>query len=252
MTPNEPGIPPRNPEAPGRLPARPKEIRKGRDAGDSNGRGPIASFDRLVREAQAGDRGAMDRILTIFDPYMRDLARYYAASAGAAESAEDLFQDSCLRAWEKIETFEGGKSDEATSAMFRAWIAQIVKSRGFNSRRDQRRQLRSPPEKILSLDVPLRDGPQDAPRRLEAYAREKTPSAYARSEEGARKVREALEELPDPIDATIARMRFYDGLTIDEICEKLKLGYDEVRNRYRATERRLRRKLGFLEEDLSA
>ncbi|MCZ6690766.1 MAG: RNA polymerase sigma factor [Planctomycetota bacterium] len=224
----------------------------GHRAGDSSGRGPTAGFDRLVREAQAGDRGATDRILTIFEPYIRHLARYYAASAGAVESAEDLFQDSCLRAWEKIGMFEGGKCDEATYAMFRAWIAQIVKRRGFNSRRDQRRHIRSPPEKILSLDVPMCDGSQEAPRRLEAYASEKTPSEYARDEEMARKVREAIEELPDQLDAKIVTMKYFDGLTVAEICKELELGYDAVRNRYRAAERRLRRKLGFLEEDSCA
>ena len=155
-------------------------------------------FHDLVRRAQAGDKEAMDKVLVILQPYLAKMARPYADPSRPAESTSDLLQESCLRAWQKLGSFDGGENDEETFAMFRGWIAQIVKRLGLNAQRDHKRQKRSPPKKI----VPIREGgagPSTAKgAKIDPTDPGPTPSADARADEVSEKIRSALEALGTP------------------------------------------------------
>ena len=87
-------------------------------------------FEELVRRAQAGDREAMDRVLEMLRPYLSRIAGPYVNPLRPVDSTADLLQESCLRAWHKIGSFQGGKGDEHTFEMFRSWIGQIVRRLG--------------------------------------------------------------------------------------------------------------------------
>lgn len=200
-------------------------------------------FDHLVREAQRGDRAAMDEVLEVLRPHLEHLARPFADPARPAESTSDLLQETCLRAWQRLDGFEGGKNDEETFAMFRSWIGQIVHRLGLNAQRDRGRQRRSPPQRILPLGPSRAGNETREDGGIEATAPEPTPSAYARADERSIKIQEALDDLPDAVNASIVRMRFFDAMTIPEISERLGLGYEQVRERYRSTLRRLERHL---------
>ena len=200
-------------------------------------------FDVMVRQAQAGDRGAMDRVLCILRPYLECLARSYSDSSQKAVSTADLLQDACLRAWENLSSFRGGKNDEETFRMFRAWIGKLVRRLGLNSWRDSRRLRRRPSVPIVPLGSVISRDSAGRPQTAEALAADPTPSDSARSEELAEKVRAAVDALPDETDAAIMRLRGLQGLKIEEVCGLLGLGYDEVRNRYRAILKELQWKL---------
>ncbi|MCZ6691866.1 MAG: sigma-70 family RNA polymerase sigma factor [Planctomycetota bacterium] len=200
-------------------------------------------FGKILQRAQDGDRQAMDKVLQNLRPYLASLARPYADPIRPAGSTADLLQDACLRAWRKLGTFEGGKNDEETFAMFRSWIGQIVRRLGLNSIRDRAAKGRIPSDKI----VPLRPADGDssgAGSDRDVPARTRTPSAYAREGEMAERIRSALESLADPTAATVVRLRFFDGMTIPEIAERLDMSPSQVRERHRSAMRRLRRELG--------
>lgn len=200
-------------------------------------------FQDLVERAQAGDRKAMDEVLSILRPHLEALARSYAEPTRPAQSTADLLQEACLRAWRKLDRFDTGEDDEETFAMFRAWVGQIVRRLGMNARRDLAAKGRSPPGQILRLGPEGDDGKHQGGEHV-LPSSTLTPSAYACADELAHRIEAALDELPDQGVARIVRMRFFDGLTIPEIAKRLGLSPDQVRERHRSAMRLLRRDLG--------
>jgi RNA polymerase sigma-70 factor (ECF subfamily) len=66
--------------------------------------------------ARSGDHEAFSALV---EPYRRELLLHCYRLVGSLESAEDLVQDTFLRAWQHLERFEGG-------ALFRAWLYKIA------------------------------------------------------------------------------------------------------------------------------
>jgi RNA polymerase sigma-70 factor, ECF subfamily len=204
-------------------------------------------FHDLLRQAQSGDRAAMDRVITLLRPYLEQVAARYADPDRASASASDLVQDACLRAWEKIDQFHGGTNDEQTLALFRSWVGQIVQRLGLNDRRDRKAQRRTPALPLVRLDNP---GAGESTARgggADPADREPTPSMNLRTDEQARLVQAALERIADETDRAVLRLRFFDGLSLREIAERLTLSYNKVRERYQVGLEQLERELGRLE-----
>ncbi|MCZ6691397.1 MAG: sigma-70 family RNA polymerase sigma factor [Planctomycetota bacterium] len=200
-------------------------------------------FQKLVRQAQAGDRKAMDQVLSILRPHLERLARPYADPLRPVMSTADLLQEFCLRAWTKLDSFQAGQDDEETFALFRAWVGQLVRRLGMNAHRDRKRQRRSPPQKVVSIDAQPVGQTTTSGGPAQPAARDPSPSSHARTNEGAQLIRAALEKLPEKTDAAIVRMRLFDGMTYQQISEQLGLGYEKVRVRFESLMGRLERDL---------
>ena len=201
-------------------------------------------FLALVRAAQAGDRAAMDRVLEVLHPHIEPLASQYADPTKPVESTADLLQDACLRAWHKIDSFEGAESDEETFNIFRAWIGQIVRRTGMNARKAQGRQKRSPDGKVLSLD---REAPGDSSTfggGLAPPSPDGTPSAIVHGGERAELVLRAVEALPDPVDRALLELVHFEEQTVKDAARNLDLGYFNALTRYERAMARLERELG--------
>ena len=205
----------------------------------------IDGFHELVRSAQEGDREAMDGVLQKLRPLLEKLSRQYADPTRRVGSTADLLQESCLRAWQKLDGFQGGQDDDETCAMFQSWIGQIVRRLGINAERDRKRLRRSPgnDKKLIPLGAPLPGQGTSDGGVVDPLARDLTPSAYARVDERAERIRAALDRLPDDAGVQIVRMRFFEGLSLQDISGRLDLGYDKVRDRYRSAMRRLEKDL---------
>jgi RNA polymerase sigma-70 factor (ECF subfamily) len=93
----------------------------------------------LVSAAQAGDRMAFD---TLMKPYQRELLVHCYRMLGSVHDAEDLVQETLIRAWEKRATFIDHRS-------YRAWLYRIATNLCLNVlTRSPKRSL--PPDEMLA------------------------------------------------------------------------------------------------------
>src|SRR5258706_5501521 len=105
----------------------------------------------LVSAAQAGDRTAFD---TLVKPYQRELLVYCYQMLGSVHDAEDLVQETLIRAWEKCATFTSPGS-------YRAWLYRIATNLCLNTltrvpRRPLRPSTRRHSDPTLALPPRLR------------------------------------------------------------------------------------------------
>ena len=104
----------------------------------------------LVLAAQAGDQKAFE---TLVGPYRRALLVHCYQMLGSLHDAEDLVQETLLRAWEKRATLTSPGS-------YRAWLYRIATNLCLNT-------LRSAPKRSLPPDThPQSDPSSPAPPRL--------------------------------------------------------------------------------------
>jgi len=187
-------------------------------------------FDELVRQAQNGDRRAMDLLLEAWRSQMVMVARNYADPAHAAESVSDFVQEAELRAWQGLAQFRGGVNDQETQAMWGAWIQQIVRRVGLNHVQARNAQRRKDPDRKV---LPLAGGAgSTGGAGLEPSAGGSSPSAHFLKDERAQLVRTALEGIPDETDRAIVRLCFFDGLSFGQIAARVGFCYETVRQRY--------------------
>ena len=176
---------------------------------------------------------------------MGTVARGYADPTHADESSSDLVQEAWVRAWQRLDQFQGGGTDEETLKMLRGWVGQIVHRLGLNRSRDRAAQKRSPEEGVvLSIERGARSGLDSGQGTgIDPPGSEPTPSAIVSLNEETRRVHAAIESIADPMDRSIVRLRFFEGASLKRIAEMLGLSYDKVRNRFDAALREIERKL---------
>lgn len=79
---------------------------------------------------------------------------------------------------------------------------------------------------------------------VQATPGRETSGAFAKVDERAMAVRAALARIPDPTDRTVLVLRFFVGLSLEEISFGLKIDEEEARERYRLSLRLMERELG--------
>jgi RNA polymerase sigma-70 factor (TIGR02960 family) len=100
-----------------------------------DGHGPMSDVeqDPVVAAAKAGDEAAF---ATLVARHRRELHVHCYRMVGSFEEAEDLVQETFLRAWRKRETFEGGSG-------FRAWLYRIATNASLDAIRLRSRRVAS-------------------------------------------------------------------------------------------------------------
>jgi RNA polymerase sigma-70 factor (ECF subfamily) len=91
-----------------------------------------------VRAARLGDQEAFARLV---EPLRRELHLHCYRLTGSLTDADDMLQETLLRAWRRIETFEG-------RAPFRIWLYRVATTTCLNelATRGRRRRLLGPEE----------------------------------------------------------------------------------------------------------
>jgi RNA polymerase sigma-70 factor (ECF subfamily) len=128
---------------------------------------PLSLEAGRLAAARAGNQ---DEFSALVEPYRRELQLHCYRMLGSLEDAEDLVQETLLRAWRRLDTFEG-------RAALRTWLYKIATNACLDAL-DKKRRRGLPPDRIPAGDPrqPL-EPPTHEFTWLEPYPDEWLPDA---------------------------------------------------------------------------
>ncbi|HYL09395.1 MAG TPA: sigma-70 family RNA polymerase sigma factor [Candidatus Acidoferrales bacterium] len=192
---------------------------------------------RMTESTQGSDAAAVERTLAgdqdayrvLVERHSRSLFRLAYRMTGNEQDAEEIVQDTFLRAYRKLGQFE-------SRANFGTWVYRIA----VNCSLDRRRKL-STEEK--HREVPPRTDDPDTPSPIERRASENpSPDRLALSVEMGKQITAALDELSAAERAAFV-MRHWEGRAIEEIAQALHLRSSATKNTVFRAVQKLRRAL---------
>jgi len=182
----------------------------------------------LIDACRAGNTEAFGVLVT---RYQDRLYPTIFRLTGCADEARDLLQDAFLRAFEKLDRFQGESS-------FYTWIYRIAVNLALSGRRRRRPVLR------LNRDS------GSAPIEPAYDAAESDPSAPLQRAERDRMIQDALNALATDHRAVVV-MKEFDGLQYEEIAVMLQIPIGTVRSRLHRARCELRDRLrSLVDEDV--
>jgi RNA polymerase sigma-70 factor (ECF subfamily) len=187
-----------------------------------------------IRRVRAGDAEAFGALVARYGDRLLRVLRGFVRNE---EDARDLAQEAFLKAFSRLDRFDGRSS-------FYTWLYRIAANGALDHRKKHRR--RPPP---LSLDAGRRDEEGDGGPGPEPAARGDAPSAGAVRAEWRLRIAEAVDSLPAGFREVIV-LREVEGLPYDAIAATLGLSRGTVESRLFRARERLRRRLGPLEKEL--
>jgi RNA polymerase sigma-70 factor (ECF subfamily) len=144
-----------------------------------------------IRAAQAGDRSAFARLV---ERYWDRLYRWLYHLTRDRHAAEDLTQETFLRALAAVKSFRPGSN-------FRAWVFRIGHNNFVNQKRADRRTKHQLPDDAPAHDVG-------------------TAESDAENREALQVVERALAELPPEFRAALM-LHVYEGMSFREVAKAL-------------------------------
>ena len=175
------------------------------DAVPAAGSSPRTSLPSLD-ELRAGDEAAYEKLVILFSPWMRRVARKHVHSAGLAE---DIVQETWLAVLRELDTFQGRSS-------LKTWIFQILVNQAKSAGRRERRVIAVDPLHHR-IDRPGAAAGWPCPATAAPVA---WPDDLVVADEAARAILAAVATLP-PRDAQIIALRDIQGLSAPEAAEQL-------------------------------
>ncbi len=156
----------------------------------------------VLDRARQGDSEAFRALV---EQHSRSVFRLAFRMTGNEQDAEDVVQESFLRAYRQLGRFE-------SRANFGTWLYRIVSNCSVDlmrSKQARHDQVRGDSLDETAVDLPAADVPG--------------PERMAQSAEIERRVQDALREL-SPLERAAFTLRHYEGRSIDEISATLGLG----------------------------
>ena len=166
-----------------------------------------------VRRAQAGDLAAYDQLVAQFQERIYGLCYHMTSNH---EDANDLAQDTFVKAWQALKNFKGDSS-------FYTWIYRIAVNTCLNHLKLRRN--RTPHLSLNDLDLQPENDPD-----LVALISDKTPRREAGLGELQRRLNEALLKLSED-HRTVVTLHDIQGLPHDQIAKILGINPGTVRSR---------------------
>ena len=185
-----------------------------------------APFDEapLVARAKAGDDGAFSELVEHYERRIFRLAKHITQSD---EDAEDVLQESFLKAYEKLDTFQG-------NSKFYTWLVRIAVNEALMKLRKRKS------DKSVSLDEQLDTGEDTVAREVAVW--DDTPEQRYSQEELKGILDQAVEGL-EPIYKVVFQLRDVDELSTEETAEALGISIPAVKSRLLRARLQLREKL---------
>ena len=195
------------------------------------------SDEALMLAYAGGDAAAF---ATLYDRHERAVYRFLLRSAGSAELAADLLQETWLAVVRHAATYE-------VRARFSTWLYGIARNKLIDHWRARR------PE--ISLDEPAANDPElndPGDSRVEHLEADRAwqPEVRALSQQQARAYLAAVEALP-PVQREAFLLQAEGELTLEEIGELTGVGRETVKSRLRYAQARLREALREWQKDLA-
>jgi len=183
------------------------------------------SDEDLFLRVRNGDKVCLGQLVK---RYERGLFALLARMTGDVHRADDLFQETFLRAVRSAATFEAGKR-------FRPWLTAIA----VNLVRDDGRKRK------LRGEVSLEGA--DAAADGSAVDPDATPAERAEHKDEAQRIRGALDRLTAK-EREVVLLHFYDGMTLTAVAEALVIPVGTVKSRLHGALVRLKAVLGEREQ----
>jgi len=182
----------------------------------------------LVRAAQAGDLDAFNILVQRHERPVFNVALRLLRDVGLAE---DATQDTFIRAWQNIRTFQTGS--------VRSWLYKIATNRAYDMlRASARRPAGSLEAEIVEIEPIWTSGGQD----------EESPDAHALRRELSIYLERALTALPDD-QRMVVLLVDVQGLDYHEVAEAMGIALGTVKSRLSRARAKIRQALA---DDASA
>lgn len=180
--------------------------------------------DTLVARAQARDPQAFAELVERYERKIYRLARHIT---GNDEDAEDVLQETFLKAYENLPGFQG-------QSKFYTWLVRIAVNEALMKLRKRRAG------KVVSLDETFDTGEETMAREIAVW--EDNPEEQYSREELRRILDEAIDSLP-PLYRTVFVLRDVDELSTEETAGVLGISIPAVKSRLLRARLQLRDKL---------
>ena len=167
------------------------------------------SDEALVRRIRDGEQ---ELFAVLVDRYKRGIANFIGASVRCAPDVSDLSQETFLRAYAHLETFN------PQLGRFSTWIYQIARN---VVRTHLGKSLRRPPTQELPEEQTLENTLPDT-------SAESDPAGGILRAEAERELRAALAELPERT-RTVLALRYFDNMEYHTIASTLGLSLGNVK-----------------------
>jgi RNA polymerase sigma-70 factor (ECF subfamily) len=178
----------------------------------------------LVERVRRGDLSAYD---TLVRKYERQLFRIAQHITQNREDAEDVMQDAFLKAYEKLDQFQG-------NSKFYTWLVRIAVNESLMRLRKRRTG------KMVSIDEDVETDEGYVPRELPDWAPNPEQN-YTQTELGEI-LRKTIQGLPQGFRVVFV-LRDIDGLSTEETAESLGLSVPAVKSRLLRARLQLRDRL---------
>ena len=193
---------------------------------------PLA-FDNiaLATEAKQGDKGAFTELVNHYAQRVFRVARHITKND---QDAEDVLQDTFLKAYSRLGQFEG-------NAKFYTWIVRVAVNEALMRMRRGKNRV------TVSLDQELETSDGAIQRELPAET-ESPEESLSRTElrESLTQAIDSLSEIYRPVFV----LRDVEGLSTEETAEMLNISLPAVKSRLLRARLQLRQKLRrFLKKD---
>ena len=178
---------------------------------DPEAAAPPVEMD-LVRRAQRGDLAAYDELVKRYQE--RIYATVYHMTSNH-EDANDLAQDSFIKAFQALKSFKGGSS-------FYTWLYRIAVNKTINFLKQRKNRVHM---SLNDLDFNTENNPD-----LVALISDKTPRREAGLNELSEKLNAALLKLSEPHRVVVV-LHDVQGQSHEEIAEIMDCNIGTVRSR---------------------